>query len=138
MGKIKEVVESLGVVIDIRQCYIEEIPDKIFVDDLVSIRVVLKDTKGRPICNASKAITAKVTPIIVDDNSVIPIIEELQNGIYAVLFTPKRYRNHTMSIQINGNHISESPFELEAASSYTQQTQYKSASTVECVLVLYR
>ena len=133
MDKIKEVVESLGVIIDIQQCYIEDIPDKIFVDVLVSIRVVLKDTKGQPICNASKAITVKVTPVIVADNSVTPVIEELKNGIYAVLFAPKRYRNHIVSIQINGNHISESPFELETASIYTQQTEDKSDSTVACV-----
>ena len=88
MDKIKEAVEGLRIVIDIQQCYTERIPDKIFADDLVSIRVVLKDTKGQPICNASKAITAKVTPVIVADNSVIPGVEELKNGEYAVLFTP--------------------------------------------------
>ena len=126
MDKIKEVVESLGVVIDLQQCCIEDIPAKIFVDDLVSIKVVLKDTIGQPICNASKAITAKVTLVIVDDNSVIPVVEELKNGKYAVLFTPKRYRNHIVSIQINGSHISKSPFELKTVSSYTQYTQYKS------------
>ena len=118
MDKIKEVVENLGVVIDLQQCCIEDIPARIFVDDSVSIKVVLKDTKGQPICNASKAITAKVTLSFVDDNSAIPVVEELQNGEYSVIFTPRRYRNHIVSIQINSIHISESPFEIETVCSY--------------------
>ena len=59
MDKIKEAVNNLGVVIDLQQCSIEYIPEKTFVDDLVHNGVVLKNTKGQPICNASKAITAK-------------------------------------------------------------------------------
>ena len=75
MDKIKEAVNNLGVVIDLQQCSIEDIPEKTFVDDLVHIGVVLKNTKGQPICNASKAITAKVTLVIFDDKSVRPVVK---------------------------------------------------------------
>ena len=66
-------------------------------------------------CNACKAITAKVTlsPIDLEDSLGTPIVLESENGKYSVLFTPKRYRNHVLSIQINGNHITGSPAELE-------------------------
>ena len=107
-------MESLGVVIDLQQCSIEDSPAKISVNESVSINVILKDTKGRPICNASKAITVKVTlPLIDDDSSVRSIILDMENGKYSVIFTPMKYINHVVSIQINGNHISGSPVELE-------------------------
>ena len=113
MDKIEEVVRSLGVVVDLQQCSIVDTPAKIHVGKSASVEVILKDTKGQPIHNASKAITAKVTLSFIDDDNLTPIVVELQNGKYSVIFTPKRYRNHNVSIQINGNHITGSPVELE-------------------------
>ena len=74
----------MGVVIDLQQCSIEDIPEKVFLDDLVRIGVVLKNTKGQPVCNACKAITAKVTLVIFDDKSVRPVVEEA-NILYHLL-----------------------------------------------------
>ena len=113
MDKIKEVVNSLGVVIDLQQSSIKDIPEKIYVDDSVIIGVALKDTKGRPICDASKAITAEVTLALTDDDPVISIVLESGDGKYTVHFTPRRYRNHIVSIKVNGHHISDSPTELK-------------------------
>ena len=44
----------------------------------------------------------------------LPVMEELGDGKDSLV----RYRNHIVSIQINGNHISESLFELETVSTY--------------------
>ena len=114
MDIIKEVVSSLGVVIDLQQSSVKDIPEKIYVDDSVSIGVVLKNTKGQPICGATKAITSEVTPAALTDNDqVISIVLESGDGKYSVHFTPKRYRNHIVSIKVNGHHISDSPTELK-------------------------
>ena len=113
MDKIKEVVKSLGVVIDLQQCCIEDIPEKIYVDESVSVEVILKDTKGQPVSNASKAITTEVTLPLIDDSSVTSIVMESGDGKYSVIFTPKRYQNHIVSIQVNGHHISNSPVGLK-------------------------
>ena len=114
MDKIKEVVSSFGVIIDLQQSSIKDIPEKIYVDDSVSIGVVLKNTKGQPTCGATKAITPEVTPAALTDNDqVISIVLESGDGKYSVHFTPKRYRNHIVSIKVNGHHISDSPTELK-------------------------
>ena len=113
MDKIKEVVKSLGVIIDLQQCCIEDIPEKIYVDESVSIEAILKDIKGQPISNASKAITTEVTHPLIDDSSVTSIVLESGDGKYSVIFTPKRYQNHIVSIKVNGHHISNSPVELK-------------------------
>ena len=111
MDKIKEVVRSLGVVVDLQQSSIEDIPANIHVDESASIKVTLKDTKGQPICNASKAITAKVTFSLI--SSVTAIVLDMENGNYSVIFTPTTFINHIVSIQVNGSHISGSPVELK-------------------------
>ena len=98
MDKIKEVVNSLGVVIDLQQSSIKDIPEKIYAYDSVTIGVALKDTKGRPICDASKAIMAEVTLTLTDDDPVISIVTESGDGKYTVHFTLERYRNHNVSI----------------------------------------
>ena len=113
MDKIKEVVKSLGVVIDLQQCCIEDIPEKIYANESVSIGIILKDIKGRPISNASKTITTEVTLPFIDDSLVTSIVMESGDGKYSVIFTPKRYQNHIVSIQVNGYHISNSPVELQ-------------------------
>ena len=112
MDKIKEIINSLGVVIDLQQSGIKDIPEKIYVDigDSISTAVVLKDTKGQPVCGASNAITAEVT---LDDNPVTSTVLESGDGKYSVTFTPTRYRNHTVSVKVNGYHISDSPTELK-------------------------
>ena len=111
MDKIKEVMRSLGVVVDLQQCSIEDIPASIYVGEPASVEVILKDTKGQPICNASKAITAKVTFSLI--SFVTPIVLDMENGKYSVTFTPTTFTNHIVSIQVNGSHISGSPVELK-------------------------
>ena len=86
MDKIKQVVASLGVVIDLQQCCIEDIPAKIYKRESASITVILKDTKGQLIHNARDAITAKVfiSPPD-DDKSITPIVIESESGKYSVI-----------------------------------------------------
>ena len=110
MDKIKEVVNSLGVVIDLQQSSLNDAPEKIYVGDAVCIKAVLKDTRGQPVCSASKAITAEVT---VDNNPVTSQVLESGYGKYSMTFTPTRYKNHIVSIKVNGHHISGSPTELQ-------------------------
>ena len=113
IDKIKEVVKGLGVIIDLQQCCVKDIPEKIYVDESVTIGVILKDIKGQPISNANKAIKTEVTLPFINDNSVTSIVLESGDGKYSVVFTPKRYGNHIVSIQVNGHHISNSPVELQ-------------------------
>ena len=110
MDKIKEVVNSLGVVIDLQQSSLKDIPEKIYIGDAVCIKAVLKDTRGQPVCSASKAITAEVT---VDSNPGTSQVLESGDGKYSMTFTPTRCKNHIVSIKVNGCHISGSPTELQ-------------------------
>ena len=127
MDKIKEVVNSLGVVIDLQQSSLKDIPEKIYVGDAVCIKAVLKDTKGQPVCSASKAITAEVT---VDNNPVASQVLESGDGKYSMTFTPTRYKNHLISIKVNGHHISGSPTELQI-DSYEVVTVVEAYGTTE-------
>ena len=128
MDKIKEVVNSLGVVIDLQQSSLKDIPEKIHVDkgDSVSISVVLKDTKDQPVSNASKAIAAEVT---LDNKPVTSMVLESGKGKYSVTFTPTGYRNHIISIRVNGHHISNSPTELKI---YVQDSSEQDVIKVSC------
>ena len=56
---------------------------------------------------------AEVTLTLTDDDPVISIVTESGDGKYTVHFTPENYRNHTVSIKVNGHHISDSPTELK-------------------------
>ena len=126
MDRIKEVVKSLGVIVDLQQCCLEDVPTGIYVNRSATLGIVLKDTKGQAICNSSNTISAKVTTAF-DDSSTIPaVVLESGNGKYSVSFTPKRYRDHTVSIQINGNHVPKSPIVLKLHDSVINVSkQYK-------------
>ena len=77
MDKMKETVANLGIVIDLNQSCIEDLPKCICVHKPVSIQVVLKGTKGQPICHAIKAITAQVTLSSVNGSLVTSFVLEL-------------------------------------------------------------
>ena len=109
MDKMKETVANLGIVIDLNQSCIEDLPKCICVHKPVSIQVVLKGTKGQPICHAIKAITAQVTLSSVNGSLVTSFV------LYSVKFTPTKPNGHILSIKINDNHISGSPVELATA-----------------------
>ena len=113
--------------IDLQQSCIEDTPANIAINKSATLGVVLKDTKGQPISNASAAITAKVTLSSIDDDSLVtPIVLESGNGKYSVTFTPWRYIDHIVSVQVNGNHVNDSPVKLEvchhAACNYVNVT----------------
>ena len=137
MDKIKQVVASLGLVIDLQQSCLEDIPAKIFKYESASIIVILKDTKGQSIHNARDAITAKVSLSPPhdddDDKSITPIVIELENGKYSVIFTPKSFSYHIVSIQVNGHHISGSPVRLESDIKLSTATSGASNATARSV-----
>ena len=92
---------------------IEDIPEKIYINESVTIGVILKYIKGQPISNANKAITTEVTLPLIDDSSITSIVLQSEDGKYSVVFTPIRYRNHIVFIQVSGHHVSNSPVELK-------------------------
>lgn len=85
-------------------------PAEIYGSEMATLNVILKDTKGQPICNAANIFTAGVTTIA--SNEVASSVKDLGNGKYSVSFTPVAPVDHVVSVQINGMHIMNSPTKI--------------------------
>ena len=109
LGKINKEIEWVATFVDLQQCYTEDVPLTAFKYQPTTLKVILNDTNGQPICKGANIFTAKVT---ITDMSVIPIVQELRDGKYSVSFTPVALGDHVVNIQINGMHISKSPIKI--------------------------
>ena len=111
-------IKHVAVFVDARKCCIEDLPTKVYVKEKATLKVILKDTKGNPICKGASIFTVEVTSAT---NNDIPLSAmELENGKYLVLFTPVASGDHVVSIQINGMHISRSPTKIPCSSTITE------------------
>jgi len=84
------------------------IPNAI-VNKEASLVVTLKNSECSPVLNSAKALSVSVRA---KHNSEVATkaIEELDNGIYTVGFIPTIHGNHTIFVQVNGEHIPGSPY----------------------------
>ena len=110
LGKINKEIERIVTFVDLRQCFTEDVPLEAYKYQSAILKVILKDTKGQPICKRANIFTAQVTTPIM--HNVIPSVKELGDGKYSVSFTPVALGDHVVSIQINGMHISKSPIKI--------------------------
>ena len=101
LGKISVEIEQVAIFVDLQQSCIESVPLEIYEEEMATLNVILKDTKGQPIC------TARVTTA--DNNDVASSVKELGDGKYSVFFTPIAPVEHVVSIQSSGRHITNSP-----------------------------
>ena len=109
LGKTNKEIERVATFVDLQRCY-TDVPLKAYKYQPAALKVILKDTKGQPICKGANIFTAKVTTPTM--NNVIPTVKELGDGKYSVSFTPVALGDHVVSIQINGIHISKSPIKM--------------------------
>ena len=105
--KINVEIERVAIFIDPQQCCIDEVPLEVYEKVMATLKVILKDTKGQPICDAANIFTAKVTTSA--NNDVMLSVKNLADGKYSISFTPLVPIEHVVSIQINGLHIRNSP-----------------------------
>ena len=110
LNKMYEEIQQVANPVDLEQCSIEDVPLEAYDNQPVTVKVILKDTKGQPICNVGNTFTAEVTAPTM--KNVIPSVKELGDGKYSVSFTPVALGDHVISIQINGMHISNSPITI--------------------------
>ena len=105
--KINVEIEQVAVFLDLQQCCIDVVPLEIYEKEMATLNVILKDTKGQPICTAANIFTAGITTA--GNTDVASSVKELGDGKYSVSFTPVAPVEHVVSIQINGRHITNSP-----------------------------
>ena len=112
LGKITTEIEQVLCFVDLQQCHIEDVPLSVHAKGTVSLKLILKDTKGKPICNAANTLTVEIaTPLA---SNVTPSVAELGNGKYSITFTPAaRGDYYIISIQINSMDISNSPATIQ-------------------------
>ena len=79
---------------------------------MATLNVILKNTKGQPICNAANIFMVGVTSA--GTNEVATSVKELENGKYSVSFTPVALVQHVVSVQINGMHITNNPTKIKS------------------------
>ena len=107
LEKINVEIEQVAIFVDLQQCRIENVPAEVHEKEMATLKVILKDTKGRPICNAANIFMAGVTTAA--NNEIASTVKELGNGKYSVSFTPVAPVELVVSVQINGMHIANSP-----------------------------
>ena len=106
LDKINMEIEQVAIFVDLQQCSIENVPAEVYVDEMATLNVVLKDTKSQPICKATNILTSGVTTAANDE--VASSVKELGNGKYSVSFIPVAPVEHVVGIQINGIDVSKS------------------------------
>jgi len=121
LDSIKEEIRRVGTFVDLHQCSVEEIPKLVHRSEKVTLKVILKDTKGQNICNAKSLITAQITT---DSPSVdiTPAVNDLGNGEYSVSFVPLEDGDYVVHVKLRGAHISKSPVQFAVS----QQTTFVS------------
>ena len=98
----------LKVLVHLCQCSIEDIPKSSYISETVTLKIILKDTKGQCICNAKHLITVQVTKAIFH-TTVSSIVNELGNGEYSVSFIPTDIGDHIINIKVQDAHLLNSP-----------------------------
>ena len=78
----------------------------IIKDDLTTLEISLCDEKN----DDSLSEVNIVVKINFNDENVLNEIKKWNSGMYKVSFRPNKCGNHTISILVNGNHISDSPY----------------------------
>ncbi|XP_065910235.1 uncharacterized protein [Dysidea avara] len=76
-----------------------------------SLVVTLKNSDCRPILNGAEVVSVSVKTKY-NSEVATKAINELDNGIYSVGFIPTVYGDHTIYIQVNGEHIPGSPYKI--------------------------
>ena len=71
--------------------------------------ITLKNSESSPVLNCAGALNVSVRTKY-DIEVTTKAITELDNGIYRVGFIPTVYGDHTVSIRVNGEHITGSPY----------------------------
>ena len=122
LDSIKEEIKKVGAFVDLHQCGIQEIPKSAHKSETVTLKVILKDTKGQRICNAKSLITAQITT---DSPSVAvtPTVNDLGNGEYSVSFVPVEDGSHVVHVKLRGAHISKSPVQFVVSQKTTLVSQ---------------
>ena len=110
LSKLNKEIDQIAIFVDLHQCCVHDMPEQAFENEEVTLRLMLKDTEGQPICDATSSVTARVTTAT--NKTVTPSVKELRNGKYLVKFTPVTPAKHQVSIQINSLDISKSPMEI--------------------------
>ena len=114
LDNIRAEIEQVMIFVDLQQCQIKDAPLEAYEEEAVTLKVILKDHKGQPIYKAANILTVGVTTRT--KANVATSVKELKDGKYLVSFTPVAHGDHTMSIQINGMHISKSPMNINVKS----------------------
>jgi len=110
VDSIQEKITNFGAFIDLVNCSIEGIPETFDMYQTVTITLTLRNVKGQGLCNITDLINAQVSC-----SSSLPIrttIKEVGDGEYSVSFFVMRVEKHVISIQVNGEHIANSPIEM--------------------------
>ena len=111
LGKITTEIERVSCFVDLQQCHIEDLPSSIHTKGTVTLKLILKDTKGKPIRNAANTLIVEIATHPLASN-VTPSVEELGDGKYSISFTPAACGDYVISIQVNGIHVSNSPAKI--------------------------
>ena len=130
LDAIQEQITSFGAFVDLINCSIGDVPKTIDTYKMVTIKVILKDTKGQGLCNVGDLINAQVSCCTTTNELITSTVNELGNGEYYVSFLPMVTNTHVVSIQINGEHIANSPIELSLDSGEPEET--KVAEDYDC------
>ena len=113
LSKINIEIEKVAVFVDLQKCCIQNVPEEIHKKEKITLRVVLKDIKSQPICNAPDIIIVKIKTA--SNNNITSSVKEIRNGKYSVSFIPVEVLEHVVTIQINGMDISDSPLRIPCA-----------------------
>ena len=86
------------------------IPPVIIKDVENTLEVTLRDKNDNPL--SKEELIVKISNCSDADTDTVKEIKELNSnsGIYEISFIPKRYGDHMIYIQINGEHFLDSPY----------------------------
>ena len=115
LDSIQKQITNFGACIDLVNCSIEDVPETFDRFETVNITLILKDVKGQGLCNVTDLISVHIASCSATELS-LPItarVNEVGDGKYSVSFFLMEEKKCVVSIQVNGEHIANSPIEIQ-------------------------
>lgn len=109
-----------------------EIPSEVSVGESVTITVTLKDEFGNIVKGAADDLSISVS----GSNNATPSVKESDDGGYNAIYTPTQSGTDQITIEVNGNSLSDSPYSVDISGGVpaelviTQQPTNVTAGTV--------
>lgn len=86
-----------------------EIKEEGSVGESVDISITLKDSFGNKVVDAVNSLSVKISGV----NNVTPSVTEIGDGRYEATYTPSHSGTDMVSVRLNGNELSGSPYSID-------------------------